>query len=309
MRDYGKVHSSFWTSDTIRDMSEDARYLALYLLTSPHGTISGVFRLPDGYVCEDLQWTPERVSLTLAELLEKGFANRCETTKWVYICKHFEWNKPENPNQRKSAKKIAMSIPDTCCWKPLFMQAWADFLEIKPEEIGTLSEPLRNPSLTNSYNSNSNSNKLSLNARTDFPDPLDFDEHDQPDNSEHQSSQSVAADSCTGEQLRFTEQHLLLARTTGLGSEYSDSDIQTRFDLFRCYKANANTLKTQSEWLSNWRTWCQREKVNHAKQPNRPAGNGGSPAQPRNETGAQRAMRLAQEASERLANNQTGEGH
>lgn len=309
MRDYGKVHSSFWTSDTIRDMSEDARYLALYLLTSPHGTISGVFRLPDGYVCEDLQWTSERVRITLLELLDKGFANRCETTKWVYICKHFEWNKPENPNQRKSAKKIALSIPDTCCWKPLFMQVWADFLEIKAEEIGTLSEPLRNPSLTNSYNSNSNSNKLSKGAQTDFPDPLDFDEHDQSDNSGQQPSQSVAADSCTGEQLQFTEQHLLLARTTGLGSEYSDSDIQTRFDLFRCYKANANTLKTQSEWLSNWRTWCQREKVNHAKQPNRPTGNGRNSAQPRNESGTQRAMRLAQEAAERLANNQTGEGY
>lgn len=151
--------------------------------------------------------------------------------------------------------------------------------------------------------------KLSKGAQTDFPDPLDFDEHDQPDNSGNQSSQSVAADSCTGEQLQFTEQHLLLARTTGLGSEYSDSDIQTRFDLFRCYKANANTLKTQSEWLSNWRTWCQREKVNHAKQPNRPTGNGKNSAQPRNESGTQRAMRLAQEAAERLANNQTGEGH
>lgn len=150
---------------------------------------------------------------------------------------------------------------------------------------------------------------LSKNARTDFPDLLDFDEHDQPDNSGHQSSQSDAADSCTGEQLRFTEQHLLLARTTGLGSEYSDSDIQTRFDLFRCYKANANTLKTQSEWLSNWRTWCQREKVNHAKQPNRAAGNGRSSAQPRSESGTQRAMRLAQEAAERLAVGQTGEGH
>lgn len=150
---------------------------------------------------------------------------------------------------------------------------------------------------------------LSKNAKTDFPDPLDFDEHDQSDNSGQQSSQSVAADSCTGEQLQFTEQHLLLARTTGLGSEYSESDIQTRFDLFRCYKANANTLKPQSEWLSNWRTWCQREKVNHAKQPNRPTGNGRSSAQPRNESGAQRAMRLAQEASERIASNQTGEGH
>ena len=59
MRDYGKVHTSFWTSDSIRELSEDARMLALYLLTCPHATIAGVFRLPDGYACEDLQWSAE----------------------------------------------------------------------------------------------------------------------------------------------------------------------------------------------------------------------------------------------------------
>lgn len=146
--------------------------------------------------------------------------------------------------------------------------------------------------------------KLSKDAQTDSPDPLDFDEHDQPITPE-----SSADDFCTGEQLQFTEQHLLLARTTGLGSDYSDEDIKNRFDLFRCYKANAITQKRKSDWFSDWRTWCQREKVNHAQQPNRSAGNGRSSAQPRNESGTQRAMRLAQEASERLASNQIGEGH
>lgn len=293
MRDYGKVHSSFWTSDTTRSMSEDARHLALYLLTSPHGTISGVFRLPDGYVCEDLQWSSERVSETLTELLNKGFANRCETTKWVYICKHFEWNKPENPNQRKSAKKIALSIPDSCCWKPLFMQVWADFLEIKPEEIGTLSEPLANPSLTNSSNSNSNSNKLSLNAHEQFS-PLADNSGIEFDNSEP----DPAADSCTGEQLQFDEQFLLLARTTGITSDYSDSDIQNVFDLFRCYKSNANTLRPQTEWLNAWRTWCQREKVQYAKS-NRKSGDNRQSQAPANNT--QRAMQHAQRAAERVA--------
>lgn len=294
MRDYGKVHSSFWTSDTIRGMSEDARFLALYLLTSPHGTISGVFRLPDGYVCEDLQWSSERVSLTLSELLEKGFANRCETTKWVYICKHFEWNKPENPNQRKSAKKIALSIPDTCSWKPLFMQAWADFLEIKPEEIGTLAERLANPSLTNNSNSNNNNNSNnSLNAGEKIP-PADHDENSDDD----------FENFATGEQLNFEDQFLRMARTTGLVN-MTDDEVKDRFDLFRCYGANANSLKSKSEWLNAWRTWCQREKVQHATQSKPNAGNGrNSAAQSRNESPTQRAMRLAQEAAERAAADQ-----
>lgn len=33
MRDYGKVHTSFWISDDMRRISDDARLLALYLLS------------------------------------------------------------------------------------------------------------------------------------------------------------------------------------------------------------------------------------------------------------------------------------
>lgn len=141
MRDYGKVHSSFWSSTNIRSMSEDGRTLAMYLLTCPHGTISGVFRLPDGYASEDLQWDSERVQKGFKELLANGFANRCETTKWVWIIKHFEWNPPENPNQRKSAAKVALQIPDSCCWK-------LDFIRVCGDVLGLFSANQRNPSET-----------------------------------------------------------------------------------------------------------------------------------------------------------------
>jgi hypothetical protein len=141
MRDYGKVHTTFWSSTTTRNLSEDGRALALYLLTSPHSTITGVFRLPDGYVCDDMQWSSERVAEGFAELFRKGFANRCETTKWVWISKHLKWNEPENPNQRKSAAKVALSIPDECVWKADFIGEWGGFLGIE-------WQPLPNPSRT-----------------------------------------------------------------------------------------------------------------------------------------------------------------
>lgn len=145
MRDYGKVHTSFWSSATIRSMSEDGRSLALYLLTSPHTTISGTFRLPDGYVCEDLQWTSERVSEGFAELFQKGFANRCETTKWVWIRKHLEWNPPENPNQRKSAQKIVMSVPQECAWINDFIGEFGELLGIPRERFLNPSETVSQP--------------------------------------------------------------------------------------------------------------------------------------------------------------------
>lgn len=148
MRDYGKVHSTFWSSATTGPMSDDGKMLALYLMTCSHSTITGVFRLPDGYVSEDLGWGLERVSQGFAELLDKGFANRCETTKWVWVSKHLEWNKPENPNQRKSAAKIALSIPDVCGWKLDFMRVCGPLLEISwsptPNPFATVPKPFLN---------------------------------------------------------------------------------------------------------------------------------------------------------------------
>lgn len=155
MRDYGKVFTSFWTSSSIRGMSEDGRALSMYLLTCPHGTIPGVFRLPDGYACEDLQWTAERVKEGFDELLANGFATRCEATKWVWIAKHLEWNPPENPNQKKAAAKLAAQVPDECCWKPAFVGIHGESLGIEWNKKETVAEPFANPSLTSSSSSSS----------------------------------------------------------------------------------------------------------------------------------------------------------
>ena len=148
MRDYGKVFSRIWESADFRALSEDGRALVLYLLTCQHGTIAGVFRVPDGYACEDLQWSSERVSKGFANLQAKGFATRCEVTKWVWVTKFLEWNPPENPNQRKSAAKVAAGIPRECSWGPAFMGACGDSLGMEPRSdwnrTGTVGEPFAN---------------------------------------------------------------------------------------------------------------------------------------------------------------------
>lgn len=148
MRDYGKVHTSFWSSATISSLSDDARLLALYLMTSPHSTIAGVFRLPDGYVCEDLRWSSERVSKGFGELLANGFAQRCESTKWVWVVKHLTWNRPENPNQRTAASKCGLQVPDECSWKLDFMRVCGESLGFEPTKkskgSATVPKPLLN---------------------------------------------------------------------------------------------------------------------------------------------------------------------
>lgn len=105
------MFATFWTSDTTSDLSDDGKMLALYLMTSPHTNALGCFRLTDGYVTDDMRWTAERVRKGFAELFQRGFANRCETTGWVLIQKHLVWNRPENPNQVKAIARLAQQIP------------------------------------------------------------------------------------------------------------------------------------------------------------------------------------------------------
>lgn len=113
MRDYGKVYCTFWTSEDTRDLSDDGKLLALYLLTTGHANIVGCFRIPDAYVCDDIGWTAERVSKGFQELLAKGFATRNERSQWIVVHKFLRWNQIENPNQAKAARKAALAIPES----------------------------------------------------------------------------------------------------------------------------------------------------------------------------------------------------
>lgn len=126
MRDYGKVHTSFWISDGMRRVSDDARLLALYLLTGQHTNMIGCFRLPDGYVSEDLNWTPERVSKGFDELSKNGFATRDSASKWVLILNFMRWNPVENPNQGIAALRLFAQVPDKSTVKAELARVMAD---------------------------------------------------------------------------------------------------------------------------------------------------------------------------------------
>lgn len=112
MRDYGRVYSAFWQSPEMRAMPEDARTLALYLLTTPHGNLIGCFRLPEAYAADDLQWPFERVREGFRNLSANGFATVDEATKWLRVAKYLKWNAFENPNVAKAAHKAFDQVPD-----------------------------------------------------------------------------------------------------------------------------------------------------------------------------------------------------
>lgn len=123
MRDYGKIHVSFWASQTMSALDSDARLLAIYLITSQHTTMLGAFRLPDAYACEDLGWSAERFQNCLETLSAVGFIKYDKATKIVWIVKFTKWNKPDNPNQQKAIAKLGHALPADLLFKDEILAA------------------------------------------------------------------------------------------------------------------------------------------------------------------------------------------
>jgi hypothetical protein len=224
MRDYGRVYASFWTSPDIQSLSDDGRLLALYLLSGPHGTLAGVFRLPEGYVCEDLKWTSKRVSKGFHELFRKGFINRCETTNWVWIRKFLTWNRPENPNQWKSARKLAAQVPTECSF-------YSEFIEVFEAICSGKNVVFANGSETVS--------KV-------LPKPLPTQEQEQEQ--EQKGSKEPRASRRCPEDFEPDPEYAL--------REIPDLDLPREIQKFRDWE-----FKTpRKDWAACWRTWISNAK-------------------------------------------------
>lgn len=108
---YHRITPRFW-ADTA-SWAEDARTLALYLLTGPHRKTEGLFRLPKAYIMGDLNWSPQRLDKAFRELLDRGFIEYDEDASVVLIRKALKFQAPENPNQVKSAIANLSELPET----------------------------------------------------------------------------------------------------------------------------------------------------------------------------------------------------
>lgn len=117
---YTRVESRFWQDEKMINVSCEARYLMLYLLTSPHRNVLGFYFLPEPYACFDLGWTQEQFRERLGELLRNGLVKYDETAHVVLIINFLKHNPLENQNQVKSAIEKLNEIPKTPLFKDFY---------------------------------------------------------------------------------------------------------------------------------------------------------------------------------------------
>ncbi|WBA84427.1 hypothetical protein [Endozoicomonas sp. GU-1] len=111
MKEFGKVSSQFWISDDIQPLSDKAKLLALYLLTTGHGNLIGIFRMPKGYIAADLNWEEPSVERAIAELTASGFLLASDQCQYICIPQFMEHNPVDNITQIDARLKLLVKLP------------------------------------------------------------------------------------------------------------------------------------------------------------------------------------------------------
>lgn len=108
---FTKIDELLWTDEKFKKLSDDGKFLFLYVLSCPHRNILGFYFLPIPYGSFDLDWKSERFTKGLQELLDKGLINYNFDTNIIFIKNFLKYNPLENPNQVKGAIKALNTLP------------------------------------------------------------------------------------------------------------------------------------------------------------------------------------------------------
>ena len=111
MKEFGKVSGQFWISDDIQSLSDKAKLLALYLLTTGHGNLIGIFRMPTGYISGDLNWDEPSVERAIAELTTSGFLLASDQCQYICIPQFMKHNPVDNITQIDARLKLLIKLP------------------------------------------------------------------------------------------------------------------------------------------------------------------------------------------------------
>lgn len=116
---YVHIKSRFWMDEKVRGWSDDAKLLALYLLTSPHNNVLGCYVLPELYACADLGWERKRFAKAFARLVEDDFVKVDPKTDLVLIVNYLRHNPIDNGNRAEGAIKVLAELPRSGLFKVL----------------------------------------------------------------------------------------------------------------------------------------------------------------------------------------------
>lgn len=131
MRDYGKVNANFWIGRTGRSLrgNQEAQIVALYLITSPHSNMIGVFHCPIAYIANETGLSTQGATKGLRCLIDVGFCTFDQEIDFVFVhemAKHQigETLKETDKRCQGVVNQLALTLNGPC--KQAFIRRYSD---------------------------------------------------------------------------------------------------------------------------------------------------------------------------------------
>ena len=124
MRDYAKVAPQFWTGQTgkaLKAKGPEAVIVAMYLMTSPHANMIGVYHCPVAYIAIDTGLSIEGASKGLQSAIEAGFCTYDAGSDYVFVHEFAAYQVGEelDPKDKRCAgvRNELAKVPKGQCWR------------------------------------------------------------------------------------------------------------------------------------------------------------------------------------------------
>ncbi len=154
MRDYAKVAPQFWTGTTgkaLKLAGAEAVIVGMYLMTSPHANMIGVYHCPVGYISIDTGLTFEGASKGLRSAIEADFCTYDEASGYVFVHEFaaYQIGDELDPKDKRCAgvRNELAKVPKNQCWQG-FRARYAEPFHLPsltqvPSPMDAPSKPLR----------------------------------------------------------------------------------------------------------------------------------------------------------------------
>ena len=259
MRDYGIVSPRFWIGETGKALRGDAnaQVLAIYLMTSPHATMTGVFHCPVLYMSHETGLPLEGASKALARLSEEGFCQYDEASETVFVvnmARHQIGESLKVGDNRIAwlRKELDKLIPR---YKKLFLHLYGDAYKLE------YSSPSEGPSKP--LRSQDQDQDQDQKQEQDLGMPAEAGRNEVSESEPESKPRGHSRATQFPEDFRLDEELTAYATARLPGVQVSEL-----FENFRNHHTARGT--TMKRWDAAWRTWVgNAPKLGYPGQPDR----------------------------------------